>query len=1025
MTYSEFDNLDQPVTSAKLTSAKRSAKRISKKQRRSQSSRRRRLQCESLEARRVLTAYIVTTLDDPSDLTATDGQVSLREALEAANTNAPVGDADAGDAGSATGADTITFAAALNGLTIALANGQLDISDDVNISLGDAESLTIDAGGSSRVLSVTGGGPSSVSGLTLTGGVADSGAGINVGSGLNFTLDGVTIEDNVATGAAATQGGGGIYNEGSTLTITDSVINNNQATGAAGSGGGVFNFGGTVDISAGTAITNNTANRAGGGIEATAGSTTNLTGVTLDNNTAGPVGSAAPGNGGGFHISGNGNASITDGTVNGNTAALEGGGLWNGSGTMTVDGTTLSNNVASGPAGDDGGGAIFNNGGTLNVTGATLTGNAADGVRGSGGGIMNIAVGTVNVTNSTISGNTAAGSNLDDGGGAILSASGSVTIIGSTLSGNSATGSSGSGGAILARTGTLTVSETTISGNTANRAGGGIELGSATASLTNVILGGVNESDGNSVAGDDANPGNGGGLHTTFAANVTITGGSVQNNSAIEGGGLWNSTGTMTIDGTTITVNTANGTGVDQGGGGIFNNGGTVEATNLTLSGNFANALPGSGGGATSDGGTFNISGSTIENNDLFGVWLIKGASGTIVNNSFSGNETADVAIQGTDSDDTFTVNATSVSDGTTTTTIDGTVGLLAVGTLDGADTVNITASPDTEFLINGGDPSTMPGDTLNLDAQNNFVTESDDTLTVSGSEPITQVNFETVNLANVLSTVVEADAAANNIEIIINGENTDVIIDGTTVFSQPTANIPELTINGNDGDDTLTVDYGGGIVPVPLSFDGGDGNDTLAIDGGDFTTITSSHTSASAGQIDLDGSLVAYTGLEPVLLNVGSAADIIFNLPSGPNPDVVIGDDGFGDDPNGNTPNTSAIDGSTFEYTEFTNPSNSLTVNLGTASNTTTLRAMDPLFSPAGGAAAFVINGDSAIDVTNVQATTAGIITRINSGNSSDIVNVSSNAPLNTGTLGRDQRTVADRWRANHRRRIEHQFQR
>ena len=222
----------------------------------------------------------------------------------------------------------------------------------------------------------------------------------------------------------------------------------------------------------------------------------------------------------------------------------------------------------------------------------------------------------------------------------------------------------------------------------------------------------------------------------------------------------------------------------------------------------------------------------------------------------------------------------------------------------------------------------------------------------------------------------------------------------GTDALTIPATGITSIEVNSLGGDDQLTVDFGAGNLPVPLSFDGGDQDDTLAIDGGNFTTITSSHTSASAGQIDLDGSLVAYTGLEPVLLNVGSAADIIFNLPAGPNPDVVIGDDGFGDDPNGNTSNVSAIDGSTFEYTEFTNPSNSLTVNLGTASNTTTLRAMDPLFAPAGGGAAFVINGDSAIDVTNVQATTAGIVTRINSGNSSDIVNVSSNAPLNTGTL-------------------------
>ena len=51
--------------------------------------------------------------------------------------------------------------------------------------------------------------------------------------------------------------------------------------------------------------------------------------------------------------------------VSQNTAAAEGGGLWNGSGTMSVDGTTISNNTASGNDADQGGGGLFNAGGTL------------------------------------------------------------------------------------------------------------------------------------------------------------------------------------------------------------------------------------------------------------------------------------------------------------------------------------------------------------------------------------------------------------------------------------------------------------------------------------------------------------------------------------------------------------------------------------------------------------------------------------------------------------------------------------
>jgi hypothetical protein len=42
------------------------------------------------------------------------------------------------------------------------------------------------------------------------------------------------------------------------------------------------------------------------------------------------------------------------GTVNANSAAREGGGLWNGSGTITVEGVEIAGNNTAGPAADDG-----------------------------------------------------------------------------------------------------------------------------------------------------------------------------------------------------------------------------------------------------------------------------------------------------------------------------------------------------------------------------------------------------------------------------------------------------------------------------------------------------------------------------------------------------------------------------------------------------------------------------------------------------------------------------------------------
>ena len=135
-------------------------------------------------------------------------------------------------------------------------------------------------------------------------------------------------------------------------------------------------------------------------------------------------------------------------TISGLTIAngneVNGGGIYNDHGNLTVQSVTLRNNTASG----GGGGAIYNDGQTsgsasLKVINSTLSMNTAAG--GSGGGIYNHGLNgsaTVEVVNSTLSGNSAA-----NGGGICNegSASGTATlrVINSTFSGNSATVSGG------------------------------------------------------------------------------------------------------------------------------------------------------------------------------------------------------------------------------------------------------------------------------------------------------------------------------------------------------------------------------------------------------------------------------------------------------------------------------------------------------------------------------------------------------------------------------------------------------
>lgn len=185
------------------------------------------------------------------------------------------------------------------------------------------------------------------------------------------------------------------------------------------SGGAVANLGGALNVED-SRFSGNQASRAGGAIGANAG-TTSIDDTVLDANSTGPM----PGNGGALHLTGVGEVRVSRSTVTGNTAAAEGGGLWNsgtGTGTMTVDRTELTGNMANGTDADQGGGALFNDGGSLSVQRSTVAHNAASRGSGSGGGILNDG-GQLTVGRTTISGNDAARA-----GGGIETDAGSVDL---------------------------------------------------------------------------------------------------------------------------------------------------------------------------------------------------------------------------------------------------------------------------------------------------------------------------------------------------------------------------------------------------------------------------------------------------------------------------------------------------------------------------------------------------------------------------------------------------------------------
>jgi hypothetical protein len=284
---------------------------------------------ETLEARRLL-SLTVDTLDD---VVADDGLTSLREAIAAAAANP--------------GDDAITFAPGLSG-TIALAPGELVLDDSsgaVSITAVPG-AITLDAGGSNRVMSVVAGTTAFITGLTFTGGhtIRDCGCfGVDDGGGIEnlgtLTLERVTVRDNVAEGA-----GGGIANRG-TLTLVDSTVSGNTSAsvnlppyGINGTaGGGIFSRG-TLRV-IGSTISGNTSERGpGGGIESGYRATTQIVNSTITGNTA-------SGSGGGIRNYA-GTLSVVNSTITLNRAGNSGAGL-NSQSYYGVT-TTLHNTIVAG-----------------------------------------------------------------------------------------------------------------------------------------------------------------------------------------------------------------------------------------------------------------------------------------------------------------------------------------------------------------------------------------------------------------------------------------------------------------------------------------------------------------------------------------------------------------------------------------------------------------------------------------------------------------------------------------------------
>lgn len=210
--------------------------------------------------------FVVTTDADTSVM----GETTLREAIDLA-TALP---------GSAVEFDPVFFATPR---TISLTQGELLISESMDLIGPGADLLTVDVLNLSRLMTMSNDDPSlidvNISGITFTGGNGNS--KINSGrGGCLHSFENLTLTDSVVTGCSASVDGGGLWHRYGSLQMTGSTIHGN---GAGIKGGGMYLRQSTNQLVNST-ISGNTATFLGGGIYVDGGIDLRLT--TITNNTS-------------------------------------------------------------------------------------------------------------------------------------------------------------------------------------------------------------------------------------------------------------------------------------------------------------------------------------------------------------------------------------------------------------------------------------------------------------------------------------------------------------------------------------------------------------------------------------------------------------------------------------------------------------------------------------------------------------------------------------------------------------------
>ena len=290
------------------------------------------------------------------------------------------------------GCSTITFAPHISKITL---KNQLEIpapssSGSESPAYGNTTTMPLSrqVATPSVVLTIDGG----ASRVTISGNNKARAFWINSNGHVNF--QNIEIKEGVNTYKDFDQyESAGIYNAGGIVVLGNNcLVTDNRHSGIINRGGkivvgsgaqvnnnigrAITNFGGNISIQKGAIIEKNTADMRGGGIYSEGGEVT-IDGKISENTILGPDW----GDGGGIYYQGEGlgDKLIINGTIEGNTADNNGGGIYIAGETKLVITGIVKGNKAAGR-----GGGLYIEGGRLIVEqGAVISDNAAD-IRGGG-----------------------------------------------------------------------------------------------------------------------------------------------------------------------------------------------------------------------------------------------------------------------------------------------------------------------------------------------------------------------------------------------------------------------------------------------------------------------------------------------------------------------------------------------------------------------------------------------------------------------------------------------------------------